>query len=349
MFTYLFLCILPFLCALIFPEYAYNTKQKKRYLIFCAIVMIVVLGLRSRTVGSTDTNNYYRMMIRALAAPNWGAFYFDGGVEKGFQYFVFLLSRVFSDPQWILIVSSVIVVVCNLYSISQNTDNLPIAILMFVTLGLMTFEMQAMRQAIAMSLCLVAYEQVKKEKSIRFFIWVILASLFHRTAVVFLPVYFLRKLSLSTKDLLLFGTLAIVFLFSSTKVIGIANDLFDESYDVAVEHGGFVATAIYVLITVYAYCFCKQSLTDEKGRLAFYVLLTGMVCYVIRYIGALAAERVSFYFMFAQNIVLARAIEKESKANQIIMASVVFVLCILLFVYRMRSSDLVPYRFFTYA
>ena len=348
MLPYLFLCILPVILSVLFPGYDTVPKQRKKFLFFCAVAMIIILGLRSSNVGSSDTNNYYRMMARAINASSWGVFYYNGQIETGFQWFVYGLSRVLRDPQWILIISSMIIVICNLYSISKNTNNLVTAIVMFVTLGLMTFEMQAMRQAIAMSICLLAYEEVKKKNIIKFLFIVFLALFFHRTAVVFIPVYFLSKLKVKTNHLVIFGIASSIILFFSTQIITIANNVFHESYDTAVDKGGFVATSIYILIMVYALISNRESLKNDDKALAFYVLLTGMVCYIMRYVGALAAERVSFYYMFAQIIVLSDAIENTSSKNKKLVAMIVFFLCILLFIYRMSTSNLVPYHFFTY-
>ena len=74
--------------------------------------------------------------------------------------------------------------------------------------------------------------------------------------------------------------------------------------------------------------------------------MIGCCFYLMRYLGALAVERVSFYFMFGQLVLLPQAIKCFDGNSKIIINTVVIVLSIALFIYRLSGSDLVPYMFF---
>ena len=71
-----------------------------------------------------------------------------------------------------------------------------------------------------------------------------------------------------------------------------------------------------------------------------------MACFAMRYFGAQAAERISFYFAFSQIGALPNAIHITSRREKTHIYIIVLALAVLLFAYRLHGSGLVPYRFF---
>lgn len=345
--VYMWMALMPLIVMQFFKNLD-TDKKKKRYCVICGIILIVVLGTRNRFLGSTDSLNYYNMMKQAISAASWNEFYIEGRVETGFQIFLWMLSRVLKNPQWILFVSAAIYVTCNLVFIYKNSKNICLSITIYICLGLMLFNMQGMRQSIAMSICLISYEYAKNKKFIPFVALVMLATAIHQTAVVFYIVYLLSYLKIKPIHIFLVLVGIVVVLFLSEKIISSANELFDREYNDVKETGGFVATAIYFLIIGFYLYFSKRPLKDNMDEMMFYMLIVGVVCYIERYIGALAAERISFYFAAAQTIVLPNTIcdgriaEREKKT----IYTIVYFLCIALFAYRLSGSNLVPFRFF---
>lgn len=346
--VYLIMSFIPLLFAGIYPKLNMNSHQKKQFCWIVGIILILFLGLRSKYIGSTDTYNYYNMMTKAISAIEWRDYYNPKGVETGFQLFVWLLSRIFHDPQWIIVISSIINISSVLIFICRNSKNIPLSLTMYVSLGLMQFQMQGMRQAIAMSICLFAYEFAKNKKTIPFLLLVFLAMQFHRTAIVFIAVYFLGKLKIKATHILLFSAGALVALFSIDKIIETANELFDRGYRGTVDSGGFIATSIYILIIVFALLISKKPYDEHMNSTTFYMLLLGFNCFIVRYIGALAAERISFYFVYSQIIILPNTIVEGNLTGRDvrIVNLVVYILSIALFMYRLYGSDFVPFHFF---
>ena len=143
--------------------------------------------------------------------------------------------------------------------------------LMYVTLGLYTFMVQGLRQAIAMSICLFSIEFVKKRKFIPFFLVVFLASTYHKTAIVFAVIYFLYGIKMDFKGYTC-GILGAVAAIGLGPVwVRIANEQFDREYEGIVEEGGFVATAIYLIILFVAIVFGREKKADKNFSFFFYL------------------------------------------------------------------------------
>ena len=343
---YIALAIFPVFLGLFFPKLSEEKLQKRWFYVICGTVMLFVMGLRHYGLGSADTLNYYNEMIRALSSESWASYYNADLYEIGFQLFVFALSRIFNDPQWLLVITSLIYIISIFYFVEHNSNDIPLSITIYITLGLMTFHLQGMRQSIAMCICFFAYEQAKNKHLVRFLLIVALAITFHQTAIVFLPVYILCRMKFSQKNILLISVISVIVVINADKIIEIANKYFERTYTTAVEKGGFVAVLIYVIILILTLVFDNQLKRGNEQTPLLYILVLGFVCYIIRYFGAQAAERISFYFVFSQLALLPNAKGVFPEKAQSVARLIIIVLAVALMAYRMYDSEFVPYRFF---
>jgi hypothetical protein len=168
----------------------YDDRRKKNYIIICGIIMALMIGLRYKGVGSGDTAFYYsnwKMMSRVSWSDLPGILQ-RVDLEYGYQIIVWFLSHLFSGGQWLLIFSGVFFSLSVCLFTYRNSKNPVISLMVFNCLGLFNFMVQGLRQAIAMSICLFAYEQCKKKHFIKFILLVAIACLFHASALVFILV-----------------------------------------------------------------------------------------------------------------------------------------------------------------
>ena len=349
MIIYLLVAISPLIFSYFFPKLHYDKKSKNRFLVICGIVLVLFIGLRSKYVGSEDSLSYYNHLQHALFADSWNMYYNPNGIEKGFQAFVYILSRIFDNAQMLFVATAVIYAGSILYCIYKNSDNVVLSTVMYITLGLMQFQMQGMRQAIAMSICIIAFEFAKKHKIIPFALLLILATTFHRTAIVFAIVFFVALLPYNWILLIGLCVVSSLLFVYSAPLMDLANDMFETNYAQTIDSGGFVATAIHIIIIVMGMVLHRKALynkEDKSQATVMYVAIISFVCYIMRYFGAGISERISFYFMFSQVILLPNSIKNISRDFKPIINIAAYALCILLFLYRLMGSSFLPYRFF---
>ena len=285
-------------------------------------------------------------MLLAIKSSSWSEYYNPELYEIGFQFFVYVLSRVFNNAQWLIVISSAIYVSAVCYFIYKNSNDIAMSLVMYVTLDLMTFQMQGMRQAIAMSLCLFAYECAKNKKLIPFILLCILAAMMHRTALIFFIVYPLVKFKYNYGFIAITLVSSIVVLLLSNRITALGNWIFGENYSSIAESGGYVAVLIYVLI-LSCYIASSKHLKDDKDSvILFYVVFIGFVFFLLRYTGVRMAERISFYFVFGQIALLPKILNLFKGKEKALIKATVYVLMISLFAYRLMHSNLVPYDFF---
>ena len=323
--------------------------DKKLFLFLCGTFLFLMIALRSKDVGSTDSFNYYNTWekVRPLSFQEFTEFQDEGSMEKGFVLLIWLLSKVFYYPQFVFVCTGALFTFAICKFLYNNCDDLVLGFVMYITLGTYTFIVQGMRQACAMSICLLSVEFCKKRKFIPFLLLIVLAYQFHMTSFVFVVVYFIYGLKIDYKSLSAVGIGVVLLYIFKSKLIAFMNNLIDTEYGSTVKGGGFVAVAVYVIIVAVALVFSDEKLRNDKNySFFFYLSVLGMVIYLLRYFGTQAAERVSFYFLPMQAIVLPAVIKNfDLKSRRLILLPVIC-LCILLFMYRLRGSDLLPYYFF---
>lgn len=330
-----------------------SDKLKRRYLIICGILLFLMLGLRHYSVGSGDGGWYYNNW-RYLSTTSFSAYtkllnIFD--IENGYLTIVWILSHVFKDPQFIFVFYGLLIAISVCRFLYKNCEDVVMGLVMFSTLGLWGFMVQGIRQGAAMCVCLFAVEFCKKRKPIQFFLLVALAAMFHASAVVFAVAYTFAWLKMNVKGYFVVSIGAIVSLLLLDRIFLFVNAVMNDTYEIGFTDdtsGGFVTAAIYILIVVVAVFVFRENDPDTRNiELFFYMTLCGLVTFVMRYGINTIVQRVSYYFMFGEMIVLPAIVNKALAGRQKIFANaVVIALCLGIVAYKASYSTLVPYIFF---
>lgn len=332
----------------------HNLLDLLGYILICGVLIAVVAALRSPNVGTNDT---FRYVSRYKALQTYESFgeYYDLKLsgrhfllsEAGFYYVIWLLGRIFPSGQTLIVVSSVMVTFATCWFIRRNSVDVALSLTIYVCLGLFTFNMNGMRQAMAMSICLFAYEFVKKRKFIPFLLMILLAMQFHRTAMCFLPVFFLPILKNNLGSWLFYiGGLLTCLLFVDQIIAGyyqIGGK--DYSSNSAAESGGLFVILLYlgaIVLTLYN----SQVLERQGVRVAVLATLAGFTAYIARFFGIDLLERVSFYYFYFP-VLLIPEIIKELDFEEYKVIKVVFVIgSVLLFIYRIWNSSFENFTFY---
>ncbi len=173
--------------------------EKQIWAVIACLQLILLVGLRGYGVGADmDTYlgalEYYRSMPwnEVLSAKLVSPYDFEIG------YFVLTkLCAFFQMNNTIfLFVIAIIIYVPVFIFIARFSDYPELSILIYFGMGLFTYSLGIFRQMIAISICLLGMNYIKERKLIKYVGIILLAMLFHTTAIVMLPLYFLYKLDM---------------------------------------------------------------------------------------------------------------------------------------------------------
>ena len=352
-----YLGILVLFCAAIGLSPKLQTLHRNNYQVYitlCGTVIALVSGLRTYHTGSPDTRAYADLFDSMRLFDSFKIYYdlylADNGFllsESFFNIFVFLLGRVTDNAHWLVFLTSVYITVCTCAFIRENSCDAPLSIVMYICLGLFTFNMNGMRQAMAMSTCLLAYHFARKRKFFPFVLLVLFAMQFHKTAVCFAPVYFLPLLKNSQGNWFLFLVGLVIFLFSLDKLVLTYNDMSGKDY-ISTESatgGGLVVILLYIGGIVLA-VLQSQVLQDRWTRVAMFGTMVGLASYVSRFFSNQMMERISYYYFYFLLLLVPKSIKNLDDKEQELVKVFLVLASVLLFTYRNVNGDFKDFHFF---
>lgn len=323
-----------------------NAKRKKTFLILCGIAIAFVMGFRSRYTGTADTD-FYCTLFETMKYSKYSLFeYIAHSIgenplfsELGFSAYIWLVAKIFPTYRYLLVITAIINIALTMRFIYKYSENALLSVIMFITLGLFTFNMNGLRQSVAMSICLLAYDFIEKKKFIPFLLIVILAMSFHKSAIFFALTYFIIFMKPKWNYTMFFIGLLVLFVLFADNLTIIYDTLTSEDYAGAesFDSGGVITVLIYILVIVFA-LISKDKI--KKGTVFNCILLSlvGLILYLARFFSVQIYERVSYYFCYFIILLLPSAIKKYDEKSQTLINTVVIILSIALFVYRIQGG-----------
>ena len=327
-------------------RYGLQRNNYKNYILICGVLMGVLTAFRTPYTGTGDSYVYtyhYKTLQTFESFRDYYDLYMSDydllSSEAGFYFVFWLFGHVIKDGQMALVISSVLITVATCFFIYRNSVDAPLSLTIYVCLGLFSFNMNGMRQAMAMSVCLFAYEFAKNRKFIPFVLMVLLAMQFHKTAMCFLPMFFLPRLknNLGSWAFYIFGLIACL-LFVDQIIEGYF-ELSGEEYgssDAATGGGAFVV--LLYLGTIVLTLYKPYILKRESARIAFLATLAGFTAYLARYLGKDILERVSYYYFYYPMLLIPEVFRELDDEEYKIIKFVFLAGCILLFAFRISRG-----------
>ncbi len=198
-----YIIIAGFLCVLSVFELKYNGKGTAKTGIIIVTVLIIFAGLR-KNVG-LDYDNY-ELLYSWLKDKSL----VTGNIDYGW----FFLNRILPSFRVVLIATAFLTVMIK-WSAFQNLLNgqyIATAFFFYFTTLFMYYDMGIIRQGVSIGLCYYSIKYIKR-RSVYFFICIGIAFLFHTSALVFMPLYFMGNKEYSRR--FYYGILGLLFTASA--------------------------------------------------------------------------------------------------------------------------------------
>lgn len=195
---------------------------------------------------------------------------------------------------------SVVTIVPAAIFIYKNSEMPWVSTVLYVNTFLFFMSMNFIRQAVALSIIMLAWHFMKKNKFIPFAVFVIIASLFHQTALLMLPVYLLVKMKITLKELIVYLYILLFFYISSTGFIRIITSFFHEEYvgSAFLNEGlSFVYAILPVIIVIIAFFLAKIRTINVTTETKYIINMT-LICALLSITMSKHSiiERLTYYF-----------------------------------------------------
>lgn len=183
----IFLVYLIVLCILLYVE-----RRNKTCSIWCRIIIPILytlfIGLRGRNIG-VDTNTYYEHFY---TYGEWGCYF----VEIGFDWVnqkIYALGGNANDFFTTISAISVFFIYLSLNKLEGWKYTIPALCFYLLTY---TFFVNGIRQGVVVTIFIYSYKFIVEHKIIPYVSLILFASLFHASAYILLPIYFINRVKL---------------------------------------------------------------------------------------------------------------------------------------------------------
>jgi hypothetical protein len=224
MWLYYFLVSYILICAILIFSIAKTYKAKFLYIVLTMGLFAFLVMFKSEHVGN-DTAVYIRLFNSISDSKDISIFTWR--FETGYLYLNKILSYISDHHQILFIVTGLYVYVIFGRFIYKHSKIVWLSVFLFFTFcRFFDLSLSGIRQIFALATLALSYEYIIKKKLFKFALTVLLATLFHNMALVFLAAYPLSKLKL-TKNLVLFVLISSVVVYTTfSPILNLLLDIF---------------------------------------------------------------------------------------------------------------------------
>lgn len=244
--------------------------------------IIAMYGLRYGIGG--DYFNYERIydILRDVSFDDYWLGHSEGIGAYYVEPFYYLLNIIM--PSYIALQWSLVVIMCILLCLAlrQYHGRISYAYALFIFLSTQfLYSMNAVRFSIALCFLLHSYISLAKGYDLRFFLFIVLASLFHTSALFCLPLYFLREYkheiinkirnAIIAFFILLFPILT-QYLFDIAMNLSVFARYFATSvYSISTETEGGVMWMIHIIpVVIPLFIFCRKEIFSAPDSCTYF-------------------------------------------------------------------------------
>lgn len=280
-----------------------NYKQSRKiFLCLSFITLFIFCIIRDFKVGN-DIEGYMIMydITKDVLWNDWEYVYF----EKGYIALMKLCNVIGLTARGFFVVVYAIIYIPIFLFVKKYSPYPFISVLFFLCFQFFAFNLTGLRQAIAMSLCLLAFmvgERKGLKSMILYILLVLVAFSIHKSSIIFSPIYFIRKIDLSRAKII-YAIIGMI-LCEIMNVIGVSEilALFSKDskygYSTAGNQQLGVILIFVILMTVCSiWAYYKEKDLYQKRQLSvFSFMLLISVCLLFLFNGSILLRASSYYY-----------------------------------------------------
>lgn len=270
--------------------------------------------------------------------------------EVPFNYLIKIIFDVSSgNPDWLFIVCSIITFAFVSKALKDQSVNIVFSILLIFLTRYYFITLSIVRQAVAMSIILCSYKYIKERNPKKYILTILLASCFHMTALIYIPIYLFYKIDWKKKKnsviliILIILTIPAYFLVMKYTKYG--------KYIGSVYQGNqFLLHELIISgVILFIATFQRKHVKIEKEYFDTYYILQ-IVTFILSILSRFlpSADRIIWLF-YGQNILfIPLIIRNVKKVNQRMFLALGLIVMLFITVYCQTivkdSFDVIPYK-----
>lgn len=331
------------------------SKTEKRFFLYLTIgLLTIIAGFRGVDVG-IDTPSYYSNIISGF--PYHWKFR-----EEGFRFISNIVIDMTSNPQLVFILCALvtnILIVCRLWDFRKNSS-FTLAMLIYL-LVYYSNTLNIMRQYVAVAIVFYASRYLFKKRYIIFLVFLFIASLFHRSAllgIIMLIIDVWGTLSNKRKRILFVPTIIVILSICIYVYVYFKADL--NSYGAQRVYNINIPFLYHLVIFLFAWITNKNRIFSRINKLNdsysyntlidIRIPLYALIGLFFESLGMFFAfvDRTGLYFIFYEIVFWAYLGKKSKNSYLFNLIFLIYAFYVFSQVFTRNSYGLFPYSLFVY-
>ena len=202
----------------------YYKPKKWKTAVYIGVSFLYMWLLATFRYGiGNDYYSYISIYNEIAAAPDFLAA-MQLPYEKGFLLLSRIITYITQAPMVINGIYALLILAPVAYIIIRYSDAPWLSAFLYVCLTFYYASMNFIRQSLAASIIFLGYRFIKERKTLPVVLLVLLASSFHLTALIVLPIYFLAQIRMNKILLAVYSGVALVLYFTSDLILDFVTD-----------------------------------------------------------------------------------------------------------------------------
>lgn len=243
-------------------------KQKRWYISLCAI-MVFLSCVRDENVGadSYTYTEYFSIYSSHTFADNM-----KWKMEPGYVILNMLIGYISKNVRFFLVAINFIVLIPPMIFIWKRSTAPILSLLIFVVMGNWFSTMGIFRQWCATAILIYGYDCIVKRKLIPFLLSVAFACMFHKTALFYIPLYFLYNHRVSTMTLIASMLFSIGTWLFRNVIVALMNLYVSNELTVHTGQGYTYMVVLWVIIIAF-HIFAKHVENEKYTKLNYLAII----------------------------------------------------------------------------
>ncbi len=329
-------------------------KRNKLAMILFFSGFFILLAMRGLMVGA-DLQEYKLIFEKChnssfgdLNKLNW---------EIGYTFYNKIIASVFYNYRFFLVITALITLIPIYMLYSREKSQSVLLIMVFINMPCFLMIFSGLRQAISISIGILAYFALEKRKYIRSVLLILLAVSFHVSAFVLVLIYPAFFFKIKSKHLFfLFPAIVGIYLFRTQIFLLLLNYVpaqYLQFYGELQQTGAFGMMLLMAMFLIFSYVILDEESLSSKEYFMRNILLIATIFQFFVPIHGLV-QRASYYFLIfvpvSLKIVVNAPKRKFQKVSDVAVVVITVFFAVYFFYNATTSTDnllnVFPYRFY---
>lgn len=334
-----------------------HKHRERTYCILMFIALTALQGFRSIDCCGVDTSLVYAASFERIISYDMRQVFLQyGSRDLLFYVLTKLFTFVCTDVQVYLMLISMFAIGSYCMFVYKYSEHHILSFVCYFALNYYAAGFQMLRHVVALSVLLLAYPAMKERRPVRFVLIVLLASMFHSTALVFLMAYPIAHMKIGWRQWGIFAAaFALCFVFKGylkqILTLVFSGDSRYGMYVSADYSAQLSVVGLLILLCFYVVSFLLMNGSDKEDprMLELFNMSALSICFMAMVVVIGEFHRISMYFGIYNTLLLPAALQRNrfnrnSKLWLMRFATAVLVLYFLFF--GLENCSLLDYHFF---